>query len=98
MVDLRFQVLHPGLKLEYFRKHGWEPEWIDNAKAITWDALADYKGLDSTEEDPDATLVDEVHCPILDKNSSAHGFVDRSMMMILVIFVSVLRQQCIPRN
>ncbi|TFK48644.1 hypothetical protein OE88DRAFT_1605098, partial [Heliocybe sulcata] len=24
-------VLHPGLKLEYFRKHDWEPEWIATA-------------------------------------------------------------------
>jgi hypothetical protein len=26
-------VLHPGLKLEYFRQHGWEEEWIENAES-----------------------------------------------------------------
>jgi len=27
-------VLHPGLKLEYFRQHGWEEEWVENAEAL----------------------------------------------------------------
>ncbi|KAF8239142.1 hypothetical protein L208DRAFT_1213582, partial [Tricholoma matsutake] len=39
-------ILHPGLKLEYFCKQGWEPEWIDNGKTITQDAFANYEGLD----------------------------------------------------
>ncbi|KAJ7019776.1 ribonuclease H-like domain-containing protein, partial [Mycena alexandri] len=28
-------VLHPGLKLEYFKRHGWEQEWIEEAVSIT---------------------------------------------------------------
>jgi hypothetical protein len=27
-------VLHPGMKLEYFRQHGWEEEWIDQAENL----------------------------------------------------------------
>jgi hypothetical protein len=27
-------VLHPGLKLEYFRQQGWEDEWVDNAENL----------------------------------------------------------------
>lgn len=74
MVYIHFQVLHPGLKLEYFCKQGWEPEWIDNGKTITRDAFANYEGLDSTEEDPDAMLVNEIYYPIVDKDSSCSWF------------------------
>lgn len=28
-------VLHPGLKLEYFRAHNWEEEWIEAAEHVT---------------------------------------------------------------
>ena len=28
-------VLHPGLKLEYFRQHSWESEWIDEVERLT---------------------------------------------------------------
>jgi hypothetical protein len=29
-----FTVLHPGLKLEYFRQHEWEDDWIDMAENL----------------------------------------------------------------
>jgi len=29
-----FLVLHPRHKLEYFKKHNWDPEWIDTARRI----------------------------------------------------------------
>ena len=29
------QVLHPGLKLEYFRQHEWEADWIEAAEELT---------------------------------------------------------------
>lgn len=29
-----FPVLHPRHKLEYFRRAGWEPEWIETASEI----------------------------------------------------------------
>ncbi|THU92633.1 hypothetical protein K435DRAFT_598527, partial [Dendrothele bispora CBS 962.96] len=28
-------VLHPGLKLEYFRQHEWEEEWVRQAERLT---------------------------------------------------------------
>jgi hypothetical protein len=28
------QVLHPGLKLEYFHQHQWEREWIEQAEKM----------------------------------------------------------------
>ena len=28
-------VLHPGLKLEYFRQESWEDDWIEQAENIT---------------------------------------------------------------
>lgn len=30
-----YSVLHPGLKLEYFRQHDWEAEWIEQAENMT---------------------------------------------------------------
>jgi hypothetical protein len=32
-------VLHPGLKLEYFRQHKWELEWIKQAKSLVREAF-----------------------------------------------------------
>ena len=38
-------VLHPGLKLEYFRQKEWEEEWIDNAEDLIHQVYAtQYKG------------------------------------------------------
>ncbi|KAE9387076.1 hypothetical protein BT96DRAFT_838210 [Gymnopus androsaceus JB14] len=31
-------VLHPSLKLEYFRKAGWTDDWVQDAVDITWKA------------------------------------------------------------
>jgi len=28
-------VLHPGLKLQYFKNHGWEDEWVETAETLT---------------------------------------------------------------
>jgi hypothetical protein len=58
-------VLHPGLKLQYFRLHKWEDEWIDTAEEIVRNeyvskyegkvALVDSKDtvteVDDTEDD-----------------------------------------------
>lgn len=65
------QVLHPGLKLEYFRKQEWEPKWIENAELITRDAFTCYKGLGSADE-PGIMLVDEVCCFVVNKILSTH--------------------------
>src|SRR5216684_5956423 len=38
-------VLHPLLKLNYFRKVGWEPEWIETAQSIVQvEYQCSYKG------------------------------------------------------
>ena len=29
-----FAVLHPGLKLEYFKRHEWEKAWIEQAETL----------------------------------------------------------------
>ena len=34
-------VLHPGLKLEYFRTHKWEDEWIDVAENLVREEYID---------------------------------------------------------
>ncbi|KAJ7839418.1 hypothetical protein B0H13DRAFT_1457269, partial [Mycena leptocephala] len=30
-------ILHPGLKLAYFKRQKWPQEWIDTARSITRD-------------------------------------------------------------
>ena len=38
-------VLHPGLKLEYFRQEEWEDEWIDNETDLVRNAyVSRYEG------------------------------------------------------
>jgi hypothetical protein len=38
-------VLHPGLKLEYFRQNGWEEDWIDIAEDLVYkEYAARYEG------------------------------------------------------
>ena len=45
-----FVVLHPGLKLEYFRNQQWEQEWITQAEKLVHDKYAShYQG---TQEPP----------------------------------------------
>ena len=37
-------VLHPGMKLEYFRNQGWEEEWIEQAETLVCEEYgAKYK-------------------------------------------------------
>lgn len=45
------QVLHPGLKLEYFRRHQWEKEWIEQAvKMVREEYSANYEKAVASEE------------------------------------------------
>ena len=38
------QVLHPGLKLEYFRQKDWETDWIDAVEELMCDTyIAHYQ-------------------------------------------------------
>ena len=38
--NLTQPVLHPGLKLEYFRQHDWEKEWIEQAEKMVHEEYA----------------------------------------------------------
>ena len=50
-------VLHPGLKLEYFRQQNWEEDWISNAEdLVCQEYFINYKG----KEGPKATAPDAV--------------------------------------
>jgi hypothetical protein len=33
-------VLHPGMKLKYFRQQGWEDDWIEQAESLVRDEYA----------------------------------------------------------
>jgi hypothetical protein len=53
-------VLHPGLKLEYFRQHEWDDEWIEIAEnlvreeyAVNYQKKDDVSGNGNTEEQSD---------------------------------------------
>ena len=38
-------VLHPGLKLEYFRQQDWEEDWVDNAENLVCEEyITRYEG------------------------------------------------------
>jgi hAT family C-terminal dimerisation region len=47
-------VLHPGLKLEYFKRQEWEERWIEMAEELTRDQYTKYEskvtGEDTTPE------------------------------------------------
>jgi hypothetical protein len=44
-------ILHPGLKLEYFRLREWEKEWIDQAEKIVREEFAaNYEKAAASEE------------------------------------------------
>lgn len=64
-------MLHPGLKLEYFKRHEWEKEWIEQAeKLVREEFIAKYankgeKGQVSSETSSSATV-----CILLDELSS----------------------------
>ena len=40
MLTIFFAVLHPGLKLEYFRQHEWDDEWVDVAENLVREEYA----------------------------------------------------------
>jgi hypothetical protein len=43
------QVLHPGLKLKYFRQKDWEDDWIDVAEELVHDVyIAHYQDSDNS--------------------------------------------------
>ena len=44
-------VLHPGMKLEYFRNQNWEGEWIEVAENLVYDEYAKYEKLTTDDLD-----------------------------------------------
>ena len=49
--DVTPKVLHPGLKLEYFRQHDWEKEWIEQAETMVREEYAaNYEKAVASEE------------------------------------------------
>ena len=52
-------VLHPGLKLEYFRQQEWEDEWIDNMTDLVHNAyVSQYEGKEYSAA-PISTRIDK---------------------------------------
>ena len=49
-------VLHPGLKLEYFRQHKWEDEWVEEAENL---AREEYIGRYEVTNEGDAPVTNE---------------------------------------
>jgi hAT family C-terminal dimerisation region len=43
-------VLHPGLKLEYFRRQKWDEEWIEMVEDLTRDQYMNYKRKVTSED------------------------------------------------
>ena len=51
-------VLHPGLKLEYFRQKEWEEEWIDTAEELVHKVyVARYEGKEDVVGDMPTAVV-----------------------------------------
>jgi hypothetical protein len=50
---IRFSlVLHPGLKLDYFRVQEWEEKWIDTAENLVREEyISEYEDRTSVDDD-----------------------------------------------
>jgi hypothetical protein len=76
----KYIVLHPGLKLEYFRGQEWEQEWIDEAENLTREEYIEkYENVNVVEdaEEP-ATEVSAIYLVthvtnILDRRVTIHS-------------------------
>ena len=54
-------VLHPRYKLEYFKKAGWEPDWIDMAEQLVRTSFNKfYARKDNTDDVPMASVAERV--------------------------------------
>lgn len=55
LANFYFTVLHPGLKLEYFRQHQWDEEWIDVAENLVREEyVINYEKKATVSENDDA--------------------------------------------
>lgn len=66
LANFSFAVLHPGLKLEYFRQHQWDEEWIDMAENLTreeyvvnYEKIPTVSDNDSAEEQSDKVSISQ---------------------------------------
>jgi hypothetical protein len=57
LLQLLILVLHPGLKLEYFRQQGWEAEWVDNAMELVREEYEAHYDGKYTPTVPAATAI-----------------------------------------
>ena len=81
MSSLAFIVLHPGLKLEYFRNQEWEQEWIDAAELLTRDEYSEsYENEDQLDDTEPGSDQAEVR-PFLDHDADANVAPYRTAMM-----------------
>ncbi|KAF8814886.1 hypothetical protein BYT27DRAFT_7081586 [Phlegmacium glaucopus] len=56
-------VLHPQHKLTYFKKAGWDNDWIKTARQIVRDEFErSYKSITKDSDDDVETNVAKVHC------------------------------------
>lgn len=70
--ELLSPVLHPGLKLEYFRKQRWKQKWIDETLTVTRaEYVVNYKGKTSPPEETSEATPDPE--PIAQRESGAFG-------------------------
>jgi hypothetical protein len=75
-------VLHPGLKLEYFRQHEWEPEWIEQAKSLVREV---FVGMYAIKQ--------EIRKPESDEMVSVYADLDytHTALFRLAVMVAILR-------
>lgn len=62
-------VLHPGMKLEYFRNQNWEGEWIEVAENLVYDEYAKYEKPTTDDLDQDSAQMKEAN----DKGYASFG-------------------------
>jgi hypothetical protein len=51
-------ILHPQMKLKYFQRHKWSPEWIDTAKAMLREEFLKYNKNSSAQDE------EQVRCEV----------------------------------
>jgi hypothetical protein len=72
---MQMPVLHPGLKLEYFRTREWEDSWIKTAKDMVYDEYnLHYRDsatvVDATPDEPTVQyILHYIRCAGLIKTS-----------------------------
>jgi hypothetical protein len=76
-------VLHPGMKLEYFRQQGWEDDWIEQAESLVRDEYAAFykKPVQPTASEDPSVCIPFADCLAVskqpfqgDKPSKKNGF------------------------